>query len=1006
MKQLLTMLTVLLVCGVVNLNAQTDIPRGVFLFRNTNVDYENMKDSLNISWVQGESGWGGSQHIGVDTSWVQTLGLNTINIRDTLYNISTAQRMVFQAGRNSPPLSQVNMWNFFSCKTTGKTISDTIQECIPNSYPVGYMAKSPNPNNNYFYGKLGYFVTFQMAIIKESPPTDSVALLSVEGFSGGKQYSLDSVGVFDYSFQGSGTYQNFVLPFSVQVTPPPIRPLRFTLMGYNLGNNTITLYDSIDVRVYWCGKRTTYLANVTIDDSTSSNLYSGMYDGAIQTEVNQYVGQQYTNMQRLYLQDEPLVPVFLPLRYIDSKLQSDFGTGSARGRAITANWYRGNWLSRFLQDAQPNEYLFDGDYVIDASVPSPSMNAQQASAAGVAPWLGNGQYTISVQMKFDTLTGNLHSLDSSAQITSMPWWAVPQLHGKFYRTTPNHGYRDGSNNPDLRPPTGNELTAMINTEIVYGAKGIIAYPYGTDLSNDSSFAFPGLVSLTVSSNGIHEDHYSNMGWLPTTGGSYDSIYTGYKEKWDALAAVNANLKVIGPTLATLTWQGAMSWNTHIPSGNWSGIVTNISTNIVADTLYIETGDFKAGSTDYVYVVNRRTLATDSRNITVTLNTGGTSWEISDVASGNSWIVGPSSSGNYFTDSFQPGQGKLYKVGSATYTSTRTIAAGTTMTVSAGATAQFAQNTSLTVNGKLIVNGTSTSKVTFTQSTSNGWNGIALNHDSSTIQNCIISYASSPLTITNVNTATITLCTINNSTFSSSQAVSISNSTPTITSLEIDGLSSSSNGVRYTTAKGGTLNETTIQNCGAGNGIVIQGNPNPTISNCFIENNHFYGIILIGSTTGVPLISANQFIDNGGSSYFNLYFSSSAWGTVQQNYITGSLIGVGSYSGSSVTAGSDQNGLNTIIGNSYNLMCRGTGSSMGFGSYNGRYYSGTCNNIYGGTSYDAYADGGATIEAEYNWWNQSPPNTSKIYAGSGSYIDYSNSLTSQGGCPGGGGDVIV
>jgi hypothetical protein len=90
MKQLLAMLTVLLVCGVVNLNAQTDIPRGVFLFRNTNVDYEKMKDSLNISWVQGESGWGGNQHIGVDTSWVQTLGLNTINIRDTLYNISTA----------------------------------------------------------------------------------------------------------------------------------------------------------------------------------------------------------------------------------------------------------------------------------------------------------------------------------------------------------------------------------------------------------------------------------------------------------------------------------------------------------------------------------------------------------------------------------------------------------------------------------------------------------------------------------------------------------------------------------------------------------------------------------------------------------------------------------------------------------------------------------------------------------------------------------------------------
>jgi len=74
------------------------------------------------------------------------------------------------------------------------------------------------------------------------------------------------------------------------------------------------------------------------------------------------------------------------------------------------------------------------------------------------------------------------------------------------------------------------------------------------------------------------------------------------------------------------------------------------------------------------------------------------------------------------------------------------------------------------------------------------------HDGSSITNSKISYASSPLTITNVNTATISLDTLNNSTFGN-QAISVINSSPTITSVQIIGQSGSSNGVRYTTGKG-------------------------------------------------------------------------------------------------------------------------------------------------------------------------------------------------------------
>jgi hypothetical protein len=346
-------------------------------------------------------------------------------------------------------------------------------------------------------------------------------------------------------------------------------------------------------------------------------------------------------------------------------------------------------------------------------------------------------------------------------------------------------------------------------------------------------------------------------------------------------------------------------------------------------------------------------------------------------------------------------------GTYTVAGTLIVNSGAALTVTSGTTLKFPSGAGLVVNGTLSANG-----VKFTQSTSNGWTGISLNHDGSSITNCSISHASSPLTITNVNTATINTCVIDSSTFGN-QAISVINSTPNIVSVQINGQSGSSNGVRYTTGKGGTLQETTIQNLGAGNGIVVQANTNPTISNCLIENNYYYGIILIGPTTGVPLISGNDFYANGThggtKQYFNLYFNTNSWGTVQSNYITGSSAGVCSYGGSFPTAGNNgQIGSNTITGNDYGLLCMGAGSQMGFGSYNpGKHqYNGTCNSISGNNIDDAFASGGAGVVAEYNWWGIYPPNASKIYIGAGSTVDYSNALTSQGGCPsGGGGDVI-
>ena len=85
-------LTTLLMLPKLTLAQQTDIPRGVFLFGGTNVDFTQMRDSLGINWVQGYCGVATS-HTSVDGN---TMGINVIAQRHNIDNASTSQHILMR----------------------------------------------------------------------------------------------------------------------------------------------------------------------------------------------------------------------------------------------------------------------------------------------------------------------------------------------------------------------------------------------------------------------------------------------------------------------------------------------------------------------------------------------------------------------------------------------------------------------------------------------------------------------------------------------------------------------------------------------------------------------------------------------------------------------------------------------------------------------------------------------------------------------------------------------
>ena len=139
-------------------------------------------------------------------------------------------------------------------------------------------------------------------------------------------------------------------------------------------------------------------------------------------------------------------------------------------------------------------------------------------------------------------------------------------------------------------------------DLCYGAKGIYYYVY---------------------THNINCADNDQLGIL-NVDGTKRLIYG--ESKYDEIKSINTRLSTLGPTLMQLNWQDAFS-RRKINSPTISKFsmlngtsITNISTTEWYDTTHVEAGHFKDQSNvDYLYIVNRRTRSTDTRNITITFN---------------------------------------------------------------------------------------------------------------------------------------------------------------------------------------------------------------------------------------------------------------------------------------------------------------------------------------------------------------------------------------------------
>ena len=268
----------------------------------------------------------------------------------------------------------------------------------------------------------------------------------------------------------------------------------------------------------------------------------------------------------------------------------------------------------------------------------------------------------------------------------------------------------------------------------------------------------------------------------------------------------------------------------------------------------------------------------------------------------------------------------------------TINSGETLTIDAGSNIKFSEGKRLTINGSLVVNGTSSNPVTFTSLNSGeNWYAIEI-YGSANIYHSFIENAST--------------------------------------------------GVLFKEGSSGSVTNSEIRN-NTSNGIYMY-KALPTIEDCKIYSNVGNGIMVSNTNyVGNPIIRNNDIYENTmdvyGDGATGIYLYKSSPSIIENEIYSNDYYGIDCWDFSSPLLGQYE-----LYGHNY-IHDNGTGigaclSSSPFIGENGCQIHGGFNSFESNSTHIS-ASSGSYVQAEDNWWGSYPPQSIKFYEVGGGDIDY-------------------
>ncbi len=330
------------------------------------------------------------------------------------------------------------------------------------------------------------------------------------------------------------------------------------------------------------------------------------------------------------LGDEPFYARFRSQRYVDDRLGA-YGGGTSGATAFL--WSDDEELTRrYLRVADPAQLIVDIYPFTGRGVSGgPSLPAAECRSGGI-PAYDRGTYLSATRSALNQVALQLSIARRTSQEHGIDFWHVPQTHGAT----------DSLIDYSYRPLLGPEISAQVYMGLAYGARGIFYYLYHTIGTAKGNV---GLVARSGS-------HASNCD------AALNGLWTGYRDRWDAVRALNQEMKQLTPTLLALQSEGVYYSGdaTPFPSGCVGAIREN--GNPAED---VHVGAFVHNTTGlhYILVVNRNTV--DARSIEIELRDApGYERRMVDVGIGQS-VATLAPGVNTFPISIGPGKGRLFAI---------------------------------------------------------------------------------------------------------------------------------------------------------------------------------------------------------------------------------------------------------------------------------------------------------------------------------------------------------
>ena len=559
--------------------------------------------------------------------------------------------------------------------------------------------------------------------------------------------------------------------------------------------------------------------------------------------------------------------------------------------------------------------------------------------------------------------GHVNRISNKLNGKTQTWYAVIQSQLEYPE---NNLYRK-------RRPTFEELRVQSYLALSRGARGVISYVYGSrqigasssgNTTQSTTSEIDGLLHGIDNINQEYVDDESLFGLVDLNRNKFTAATDPQSIPiYDNVSTVYNEIKQIGHIVKKLKYRQSFP-NYSIPQNSANIYSVNTADG---DTL-IEIGTFKrmdqgTDSIDYFLIVNRllndaNGNLTSARNVTIKINNGY--YFIQDQ---NSKVVYPGTYNSVtnrtsFTISLNPGAGKLFMLKKKIYgtiTANRILRdlevgegnavlnSGVTLTVYPGTNLKFVSGASITCNGIITSEGTSSNRIVFVPlNTTETWGGLTFSGSGhSVLSYCDINkvngYALSFVNCTGY--PYVQFCNIANNTtgirFDNSNGYCVGNTVENnTTGIEINNYATPVFGLSpYSSfACGGASNNKIRSN---GVGVYCGTGVSPTIGSA--TNPYFYGNCLYTNTT------YNLHLDASGT----VYASNIYWGPTQGDKIfnEGGTLNCTSYCTSAPTSKTAEKSPEIAEGISFKIINNSTSSSSSIedakskqmiGDYKGAY----------------------------------------------------------------------